>query len=383
VRAGRFVQSAASRRVSLTDPSTDQASLHDYVTSSATIASGESSISLDDDVLSGGSRPGSSRPFNVSTHLIWNCAAPDCSKINDLTLCPTCKAVQYCSRKHLYADRPNHRSACAKIKKAAASLDHYLSNPERNALWINAHPDSVALRQILVENLLKMNTAQAVTMALRHLWLMLRDLPGDRIGVRDVVPVLSIRLGHDPEAYKYCSWWADTDTDTKEINAMDINVDVSEGVEAFTGAQFHLSHAVAVTLIKLRLLIDLQSLQRARTIAGPYVPRELLDVIQKHSTLSTITHEDKFNDCEDYAPVIEKLRGQITTMFEAVHKGNRHFWPALVEPGDNLQARPIAWKQGDEKQMQVALQHNYNAWSETPGAIDAIAGLLEGVEMVS
>jgi hypothetical protein len=386
VCAGRLVQSDASRRISLTDPSTDQASLHDYVTSSTTSTSAEPSISLLDDILPGGLRPGTSRPFNISTRLIWNCAAHDCFEVNNLTLCPTCKAAQYCSRKHLYADRPNHRSVCAKIKKAYANLDHSSFNPERSALWTNGQSDYMGLHQVLVENLLKMNTAQAVTMALQHLLDMLRLQPSDKYGAHDVVPALFIRLGRDQEAYNLCHWWAtkghapDWDWATTNERYIDTkDADAFEGVEAFIGDRFHLSNAVVITLSKLRLVIDLQSLQRARTFAGPHVPREILDVIQYHSTLSAITSNEMFTDCEGYTLLIERLREQVRTLFEAIHKANKHFWPALVEPGDNLQARPTAWEQGDERQMQLALQHNYNAWAETPGAIDAIEALLERV----
>jgi hypothetical protein len=276
---------------------------------------------------------------------------------------------------------------CAKIKKAYANLDHSFSNPERSALWTNGQPVHMGLRQVLVENLLKMNTAQAVTMALQHLLDILRLQPSDKHGAHGIIPALFIRLGRDQEAYDLCHWWAtkghapDWDWATTNEQCSDTkDADAFEGVEAFIGDRFHLSNAVAIILSKFRLVIDLQSLQRARTFAGPHVPREILDVIQHHSTLSAITNNEIFTDCEEYTPLIERLCKQVRTLFKAIHKANKHFWPALVEPGDNLQARPTSWKQGDERQMQFALQHNYNAWAETPGAIDAIGGLLEGVK---
>jgi hypothetical protein len=153
---------------------------------------------------------------------------------------------------------------------------------------------------------------------------------------------------------------------------------VFEDVHIFN-ATVHLSHVIAITLAKLRLIIDLQSLQRAKTLAGPYVPQEILEIIQQHSTLSAITNNTKITNREDHGPQITRLCEQVKTLFLKVQYANRHFWPALVKPGDNLQARPTAWRHGDEREMQVTLQHVYNAWAETPGTIDVIRKLLKGL----
>jgi hypothetical protein len=345
-------------------------------------------------------RPSLSRPFNVSTRLAWTCAVHGCSKISDFTLCPACQSAQYCGREHVYADRPKHRSVCSRIKKAQATFakedkalrklrGDSIFDIEWTSFWAWDRSEYISARQALVEALFKMNTAQAVSMALEHLLDMLRLNPGDRKGARDVIPALFIRLGRDQEAYDFGHWWATTGhapdydwtrTDARYTNTRD--ADIFEEVDAFTGDGFHLSHVVAITLLKIRLIIDLQSLQRARAFAGPHVPRELFDVIQQHSTLSNITNNSKYTDREDLTPQIRGLRAQILILFEAVHKANMFFWPALVEPANHLRARATAYGEGDKRQMQLALQQNYNAWAETPGAIDVIGERLEGVTRV-
>jgi hypothetical protein len=188
---------------------------------------------------------------------------------------------------------------CSKVKKAQANLDkedRALRRSEGDAvfeggwgeLWgLRESREYMRARVALVEALLKANTAQAVTSSLDHLLDMLQLCRIDPMGARDVVPALYIRLGRDQEAYDFCKWWAIAGHDSKhdwgDVNApyLDTNAaDVFEGVELFTGSRFYLPHVVAVTLLKLRLLIDLESLQRAKEIAGPHVPREILDTIQ-------------------------------------------------------------------------------------------------------
>ena len=77
------------------------------------------------------------------------------------------------------------------------------------------------------------------------------------------------------------------------------------------------------------------------------------------------------------SPHIAKLHEQVKLLYDAIKKANSHFWPALIRPGDNLKARPTSYGIGDEGQMQLVLQYNYNAWAETPGAIGVIEELLK------
>jgi len=133
-----------------------------------------------------------------------------------------------------------------------------------------------------------------------------------------------------------------------------------------------LSHLIAITLLKIQLLMDLQSVQRAREFAGPHVPREILDTIQQYCITSIVTCEPRIIERDDQSPHVAELRKQILELYTVVTYLNPHFWPALIESGEHLKARPVSYKQGDEGQMQLVLQHNYNAWSETPGAISVI-----------
>jgi len=165
--------------------------------------------------------------------------------------------------------------------------------------------------------------------------------------------------------------WGDTDLpylDTKDA-------DVFGSIEPFANEFHALSHTVAIVLIKIRLLIDLQALQRAKEEAGPHVPREILDNIQQHTSSSVITSDPTIIERDDQTPHIAKLRTQVQAFYAVVKKANAHFWPALLQPGDHLKARPNGYMHGSQSHMQLTLQYSYNAWAETPGAIGVIREL--------
>ncbi|KAH5046815.1 MYND-type zinc finger protein samB [Parastagonospora nodorum] len=369
----------------------DQAGLDEYMASRPMTSLSSDSIFADSNEPEA-SRDATSRNFHVSTHLVWGCAMPGCNKQREVATgaCPMCEAVQYCSHEHQLIDRPGHRSACSKIRKARASYKKAEKSLRRRygdamterdwrPVWRRgAAWEYMRLRRSLVEALLKVNTAQAITLASEHLFDTLRLWRTDEMCARDVVPALLHRLGRVQDAYDFCHWWATTghaDHDWQDPRAgyLDTkNADVFQGLEIFTAREKDLSHLIVVTLIKIRLLMDLQSVQRAREFAGPHVPREILDTIQQHCITSIVACESRIIERDDQSAQVAGLRKQILELYTVVTELNPHFWPALIEPGEHLKARPVSYKQGDEGQMQLVLQHNYNAWSETPGAISVI-----------
>ncbi|KAK5737669.1 hypothetical protein LTR17_006531 [Elasticomyces elasticus] len=109
---------------------------------------------------------------------------------------------------------------------------------------------------------------------------------------------------------------------------------------------------------------------------GSLVPPEILDGIREQLASPAIAgneqimHEVKTG--KSMAPHISKLKDQVDELYDAVHKQNKYFWPALLSPGSNLTARPPYTSFGDPTEMQLALQYNYASWAETHGAIDII-----------
>ncbi|KXT13518.1 hypothetical protein AC579_4174 [Pseudocercospora musae] len=55
---------------------------------------------------------------------------------------------------------------------------------------------------------------------------------------------------------------------------------------------------------------------------------------------------------------------------QAAKQNNKHFWPAIVDPGCALTARPETYSMGSKEEMELMLQYLYEAWEETPGAVE-------------
>ncbi|KAK4696543.1 hypothetical protein P7C71_g1390, partial [Lecanoromycetidae sp. Uapishka_2] len=235
-------------------------------------------------------------------------------------------------------------------------------------------------RCVLVEALLQVKTYAAVNAAHGHVMDLLRLCRSDNMGVRDLAPALKLRLGRDQECYDFCKWWATCDEDgdydwgDMEEPYLDVKgADVFESPHEIFIREFDsLSHSVAITLLKIRLLMDLRALQNSSIIRNK-VPQEILNEVRRQLVSgSAIAENVRIINATDQTPLIQKLEVQVQDLYKAVKKSNKHFWPALLSPGKHLTAQPEFSSSGSLEEMQIVLQSSFDAWTETPGAIDMI-----------
>ena len=321
---------------------------------------------------------------------------------SNLSLCQGCRVVHYCSKDHQVAHRDDHKQACNAIKKSQKALDReetkLRSHPGDFMTPPNLFEESVGhfwgiletrgymrARYALVEALLKIKTYAAVAAAQRHIMDMLRLCRGDNMGVRDLLPALDLRLGKDQECYDICKWYATTGQESNydwgdmDNPFLDVkNADVFEPLlPNFVSKYGDLSHGVAITLLKIRLLTDARELQKSSLLSNK-VPQEILDSVRDQLVSGSVIAGNKsIMNAKDQTPLIEKLEAQVQDLYTAVKKTNKYFWPALLNSGKHLAARPEAYSHGSSAQMQISLQHSFDAWMETPGSIDVIKELVE------
>jgi hypothetical protein len=295
--------------------------------------------------------------------------------------------VKYCGVDHQKQDRPAHKTTCKSISKKLAILAQERHETE----LFNAHGGGLSAMLgsgSLIEPLLKLaqvylqiDTPTAVQSGLKLLLEMVDITKDSRTGTADIVPACFLRLGRDQEAYDYMKWWVTSPPpkgpfgpSSQLYASVTKKADVFEDVEFFKGNCPSLSFMVALTLLKLRLLIDLQALQRSTEVGGN-VPREILVEVRSHLTSSAVSGNKELLEQNDHEEAITDLKKQVRTMYAAVAAGNTHFWPAVLHPGENKTANPDSWNFGDKAEMQLALRYNYRAWVETPGAIEAVEEL--------
>jgi uncharacterized protein YoxC len=248
--------------------------------------------------------------------------------------------------------------------------------------------DYMRARFALVRCMGVIQNVQSIQAQLDHLMDMLRLCRSDNMGVRHLVPGLMLRLHKDQECYDFIKWWAVVSANSQydwgdtDLPYLDIkNADVFESVEPFRRKFPDLSHLVCLALLKVKLLFDLLRLEESTSSLGQTVPREILDLIQSSIPQSPIVLASRnimTGDSDTRRALIEKLKKQVDDVFEAVQKANEHFWPALIDDGGQYNEMPAAYSMGSVEEMKLVLHYNYDAWLETPGAIDWIASKYDG-----
>ncbi len=296
----------------------------------------------------------------------------------------------YCSKEHQAADRKAHKRACNTVKKAQEHLDKEerelrefpgdfmtpgnLFEEQVGHFWgILETRDYMRARYGVLEALLKIKTTAAVQAALGHILDMLRLCRSDNMGVRSLAPSIYLRLSKDQGCYDFIKWWLTVaedshydwgDTGLPYLDTKD--ADAFEGVDIFASEYADLSFTVALTLLKIRLLLDLRSLQ-VSALLDTRVPQELLDNIRDQLVSTIVAENKKIMDSEDQGPLIGKLEKQVKQMHASVNKANKYFWAALLKPEQHLTAPLQAYTHGSVAHMQLALQYSYESWAETLG----------------
>jgi hypothetical protein len=221
---------------------------------------------------------------------------------------------------------------------------------------------------------LDVGTRLAVESGLGHILEITKNAKSSMLGVADFAPASFLRLGRDQEAYDFMKWWITT-PDTIMRPPMQPytavkNQGILEPAAVFMGKCPSMAFMATLTLLKLRLLMDLQSLQRSKKNMSAKLPQELVDEIRRNMVSSAIGRE--LIERDDHQEDIARMKADVKVMYEAVMASNMQFWPAVLHSGDNLTAEAEGWYYGNKEEMQFALQFTYRAWVETPGAIEAI-----------
>lgn len=192
-----------------------------------------------------------------------------------------------------------------------------------------------------------------------------------------------IRLGKDQECYDFIKWWTVASDDSHydwsdtRLPHMDLRgEDAFEDVERFCDKYAELDHVVAVTLLKIRMLLDLQSLQAVARETDGKVPNEITSSIKSHVVTSNIIGGNReILDAPDHSARIKTLVSQVRALVLHVIKLNPYIWHMLLDREEV--DSPASFSRGFPEQAQIAIHYSFNAWLETDGAVDVVEELME------
>lgn len=127
-------------------------------------------------------------------------------------------------------------------------------------------------------------------------------------------------------------------------------------------------------LVKLRLFLSIESTELVTQITTNRIPADLLTQVQSHMTSPVMKGNaalmkdiEANNDLSKYKDPIER---ELSGLQNLVHKANKHYWSGVLEPTNHRNVRPEYYFAGDVSEMQLALAQTYQAWLETPKAMD-------------
>ncbi|KAJ3034005.1 hypothetical protein HDV00_005582 [Rhizophlyctis rosea] len=186
----------------------------------------------------------------------------------------------------------------------------------------------------------------------------------------------SCSLNEDQACYDFIKWYA-TAAPTYDWAASDkttfLNIndaDVYEDVDIWMTVK-ELYLLVAATLVKLKVLLDLQdpTLQNDHAASPTKSPATLW------FRSSIVGDSFPTIDADQRAQFVDALSSQLNMLFKHVKRTNKHMWSILLRPALHLDARvaqPPAPppKANSVPEAQATLQKCLEAWTETKGALD-------------
>jgi hypothetical protein len=137
-------------------------------------------------------------------------------------------------------------------------------------------------------------------------------------------------------------------------------------VQSFSPRRYHAA--------EIRLLLDLQLLQRMKQAPTPHMSKEIL-------RSSFIAGKVANLERRDHIQQIQELKKQVKQLYEMAKRAIKQFWWVLLKLVNiMLEASPLMFGMGDTGELLSKLQECYNAWVETPGAFGVIQDLVNEEE---
>jgi hypothetical protein len=129
---------------------------------------------------------------------------------------------------------------------------------------------------------------------------------------------------------------------------------------------------VALTLIKIRLMKDLESLQKFKRSKPNATGEELYDYLQEEAMSDVLLSRADIVAQDSYEGTIVDLRGQILQLYKMVKEKNAHFWPGIMNPNLYAYDVPTGHTLSSREEAVLIFRNSWYSWSETEPAIQYI-----------
>ncbi|EWZ27935.1 hypothetical protein FOZG_18351 [Fusarium oxysporum Fo47] len=263
-----------------------------------------------------------------------------------LLRCGGCQVVKYCGQPHQKAHRPRHKVQCIPIKQQKDKVVE-----EEQKLWADPGVDTAGENpfESIVGNfwffkstlpymqarfdhitaILNRHNCEAAEMALDNSLDLLHLCRGDNLSVRSQDPALYLRLSRDQEAYDFINWYAvrDPSYDFHDTSLPFLEKHDEDAFEAVNEKPnfTNLSFFVALTLIKIRLMKDLEGLQKFVQSKSNAAGEARYDYLQEEAMSDILLKRPDIVAQDNYKEIIDELRRQVLQLYKMAKEKNLHF----------------------------------------------------------
>ncbi|CAM1501416.1 Fc.00g105780.m01.CDS01 [Cosmosporella sp. VM-42] len=209
----------------------------------------------------------------------------------------------------------------------------------------------------------------------------LRDLPEDMF--------TPLNLFETEAAYDFVTWYATTGENSDydwggDINLPFIDVQNADVLESLmgrwsAGKWLALSHAVDVTLIKVRVLLNLQVVRNAARALRETIPQEIIEFIRSELFCIALKSRPEIllGRTEEVIRLVDMIKNQLRQLCRSIDQYKPYFWQSMLnDPVAAMARRNAAYSAGTYEEACLVMGYSFLAWSETPEAINVIRTMI-------
>ncbi|KIL85240.1 hypothetical protein FAVG1_11670 [Fusarium avenaceum] len=209
-----------------------------------------------------------------------------------------------------------------------------------------------------------------VELALLELWDMLKEDRGDALRLSDIIPHVLLRVGGEQECYDFIKWWAfhgsKPGIDNRNLPFFNTKgANACESPHALLQTGLSLSHLVALTLLKLRLFLDLDAISSSWFDNSFGFDGNIASIDRPLGELAEGIFES--SDSSRVERLARDIQKQYLDLCKRVSATNSYFWEGLVT--DELPSAPGPYVSGSLDEARLVLHHCRRAWDASADAL--------------
>ncbi|EKJ68917.1 hypothetical protein FPSE_10894 [Fusarium pseudograminearum CS3096] len=227
-----------------------------------------------------------------------------------------------------------------------------------------------------VDELLQSPSEDETELALQELWNMLKKDRTDPLRLSDIIPHVLLQLGEDQKCYDFIKWWllhgSESPSGRPDSPFFDIQgANACEPLKHLELSNASLSHLVALTLLKLRLYMDLDAISDRHFDTsmgfdddGPSMDRDLGEIAEE-----IFETTKKWSNLTGLAGIVKT---QYIALRRRVNEANPQFWEALATEKPSSGSSSEDRGPGSRDEADLVLYHCRRAWDNVEDAMVTI-----------